>query len=96
MRDYTLSNKKIAELEMLHRSLRDKRWADRVKAVLALSEGGSPAQGSPNLNLIERDWKFFKKKVLNNCDYETFETFKFNLRPDWQLCRRDRFPDKCH
>ncbi|RKY10027.1 MAG: IS630 family transposase [Planctomycetota bacterium] len=44
MRDYTLSNGKIAELEKLHRSLRDKRQADRVKAVLALSKGWSPAQ----------------------------------------------------
>jgi len=31
---------------------------------------------SPNLNLIERYWKFFKKKVLNNRYYETFEDFK--------------------
>ena len=31
---------------------------------------------SPNLNLIERYWKFFKKKVLNNCYYETFDEFK--------------------
>lgn len=44
MRDYTLSNKKTAELERLHRSLRDKRQADRVKAVIALSNGWSPAQ----------------------------------------------------
>lgn len=44
MRDYTLSKRKIAELERLHRSLRDKRQADRVKAVLALSKGWSPGQ----------------------------------------------------
>ena len=31
---------------------------------------------SPNLNLIERYWKFFKKKVLNNRYYETFAEFK--------------------
>jgi hypothetical protein len=31
---------------------------------------------SPNLNLIERYWKFFKKKVLNNRYYKTFEEFK--------------------
>ena len=31
---------------------------------------------SPNLNLIERYWKFFKKKILNNQYYETFEEFK--------------------
>jgi transposase len=31
---------------------------------------------SPNLNMIERYWKFFKKKILNNHYYETFEEFK--------------------
>jgi len=45
MKDYTLSKEKIAELEKLHRSLRDKRQADRVKAVIALSKGWSAAQG---------------------------------------------------
>ena len=44
MKDYTLSREKIAELEKLHRSLRDKRQADRVKAVIALSKGWSVAQ----------------------------------------------------
>ena len=31
---------------------------------------------SPNLNLIERYWKFFKKKVLYDRYYETFDEFK--------------------
>jgi transposase len=31
---------------------------------------------SPNLNLIERLWKFFKKKVLYNKFYESFDCFK--------------------
>ena len=31
---------------------------------------------SPNLNLIERLWKFVKKKCLNNVYYETFDEFK--------------------
>ncbi len=44
MKNYTLSKEKIAELEKLHRSLRDKRHADRVKAVIALSKGWSAAQ----------------------------------------------------
>jgi len=30
---------------------------------------------SPNLNLIERVWKFYKKKVLENIYYEDFESF---------------------
>ena len=31
---------------------------------------------SPNLNLIERFWKFFKRKVLYNRYYEAFEDYK--------------------
>jgi len=31
---------------------------------------------APNLNLIERVWKFFKKKVLANAYYESFLEFK--------------------
>lgn len=30
---------------------------------------------SPNLNLIERCWKFFKNKVVNNRYYETYDLF---------------------
>jgi transposase len=41
MKDYTLSKERIAELEREHRKLRDKRQADRVKAVLALAKGWS-------------------------------------------------------
>ena len=31
---------------------------------------------APNLNLIERLWKFFKKKILANRYYETFPEFR--------------------
>jgi len=34
---------------------------------------------SPNLNLIERLWKFVKKQALNNCYYETFNGFKLGI-----------------
>jgi transposase len=34
---------------------------------------------SPNLNLIERIWKFMHKKVTNNHYYEHFENFKYNV-----------------
>jgi transposase len=30
---------------------------------------------APNLNLIERLWKFFKKKVMKNTYYPTYEAF---------------------
>ncbi len=44
MRDYKLSTKERVKLERAHRSLRDKRQADRVKAVIALSKGWPAAQ----------------------------------------------------
>jgi len=44
MKDYTVSKEKIVELEKFHRSLRDKRQADRIKAVIALSKGWSAVQ----------------------------------------------------
>jgi len=31
---------------------------------------------SPNLNLIERLWKFLKKEVINSCYYESYDIFK--------------------
>ena len=34
---------------------------------------------SPNLNLIERLWRFLKKKIINDCYYETYEIFKKNV-----------------
>lgn len=34
---------------------------------------------SPNLNLIERLWKFMRKKVINNVYYKTFEEFMENI-----------------
>jgi transposase len=35
---------------------------------------------SPNLNLIERLWKFVKKQVLYNTYYETFEAFTIGIK----------------
>ncbi len=35
---------------------------------------------APNLNLIERVWKFFKKKVLANAYYESFTEFRIACR----------------
>lgn len=35
---------------------------------------------SPNLNLIERLWKFMRKKVINTTYYPDFESFKMAIR----------------
>jgi hypothetical protein len=54
MKDYTLSNKKIAKLEQEHRRLKDKHQADRVKTVIALAKGWTPAQVAKILLFDER------------------------------------------
>ena len=54
MNDYLLSKAQLAELEKKHRQLRDKRQADRVKAVIALSKGWSAAAIAEILLLDEK------------------------------------------
>jgi len=58
-----LSKEKLAELETLHRSLRDKRQADRVKAVIALSKGWSAIQVA---EILLFDEKVQYKKLYQN------------------------------
>ena len=44
MNDYTLGAEKLAELRAAHRETRDKREADRIKAVVLLGTGWSAEQ----------------------------------------------------
>ena len=47
---------------------------------------------SPNLNLIERLWKYFRKKVTKGHYYETFDEFKIACErffKDWKKHKRD-------
>jgi len=62
MKDYTLSKEKIAELEKFHRTLRDKRQADRVKAVIALSKGWLAAQIAEILLFDEKTSRHYFKR----------------------------------
>lgn len=47
---------------------------------------------SPNLNLIERLWKFFKKKVIRNRYYPTFDRF-FEAHCDFFRNFEDYIPE---
>jgi transposase len=40
---------------------------------------------SPNLNLIERLWKFFKKEVIANKYYETYSEFKYAVMKFFEI-----------
>ena len=79
-----MSKEKIAELEKFHRSLRDKRHPDRVKAVIALSRGWSAAQVAEILLFDEKTSRHYferyqqggLKALLDDRYYETFEELK--------------------
>jgi transposase len=57
---------------------------------------------SPNLNLIERLWKFFNEKVRNNRYYATFPKFTeacksfFRCRKKWTEELRTRITENFH
>lgn len=65
MKDYTLSREEIAELGEFHRSLRDKRQADRIKAVIALSKGQSAAQVAEILLFDEKTSRHYFERYQN-------------------------------
>lgn len=46
---------------------------------------------APNLNLIERLWKFFKKKTIYNRYYETFDEFKKACLQFFETVNRNNF-----
>jgi len=50
----TLNKSEKEELELLHKSERDRRIADRIKAVLLRSEGWSQ---------VDPSWNVFKRKT---------------------------------
>jgi len=54
MNDYSLSKAQLAELERQHQKMRDKRQADRIKAVIALSKGWSAVTIAEILLLDEK------------------------------------------
>ncbi len=68
MKDYQLSQQQITELEKLHRSLRDKRQADRVKAVVALAKGWSASQVAEILLIDEKTSRdYFERYLQGGC-----------------------------
>ena len=69
MRDYTLSPEKLAELRAAHRSTRDKREADRIKAVILLGSGWSAEHVAEALlidpNTVRNHFKRYRQGGLN-------------------------------
>jgi hypothetical protein len=51
------------------------RWVKMYATLLGIELIFLPSY-SPNLNLIERYWKFLKKKCLYNLFYDDFECFR--------------------
>jgi len=65
MRDCTLSNKKIAELERFYRLLHDKRQANRVKAVLALLNTAIWVQNQNRTTIKCANWNGILTRIFS-------------------------------
>jgi transposase len=81
MLDYTLSAEKLAELRTAHRKTRDKREADRVKAVVLLATGWSAEQVAEVLqvdtNTVRNHFKRYREggvKALGHVAYRGSES----------------------
>lgn len=65
MLDYTLTAEELAELRKAHRSTRDKREADRIKAVVSLATGWSAEQVAEILqvdaNTVRNHFKSYRR-----------------------------------
>ena len=64
MNDYQLTPAQIASLKTLHRTLRDRRQADRVKVVISLASGWSVAQIAEILLLDEKTVRSYFAKYV--------------------------------
>jgi transposase len=69
MTDYTLPAEKLAELRAAHRETRDKREADRIKAVVLLAGGWTPEQVAQALlidaNTVRNHFKRYRQGGLS-------------------------------
>jgi transposase len=81
MLDYTLSAEKLAELRTAHRKTRDKREADRIKAVVLLATGWSAEQVAEVLqvdtNTVRNHFKRYREggvKALGHVAYRGSES----------------------
>jgi hypothetical protein len=83
MKDYRLSSEQIAELEKRHRCLRDKRQADRVKAVIALAKGWSAAQVAEILLFDEKTSRQYFQQYQNGAFWLCWMTTIPGRTPSW-------------
>ncbi len=76
MLDYTLSAEKLAELREAHRSARDKREADRIKAVVLLATGWTAEQVAEALlidpNTVRNHFKRYQQNGLDALGHVAF------------------------
>jgi len=68
MSDYSLTDKQLAELRAAHRGTRDKREADRIKAVVLLATGWTAEQIAEVLqidpNTVRNHFKRYRQDGL--------------------------------
>ena len=82
MEEYHLTDKQIASLKLLHRTLRDKRQADRVKAVVLLGTGWTPGHVAEVLFLDDKTVRSYFLKFVQGGEDELL-AMHFEGRSCW-------------
>lgn len=82
MKEYRLTDKQIASLKMLHRTLHDKRQADRVKTVVLLGTGWMPGQVAEVLFLDDKTVRSYFLKFVQGGEDELL-AMHFEGRSCW-------------
>jgi len=94
MLDYSFPNKELAELRATHRSTRDKREADRIKAVVLLATGWAAEAVVEVLqvdaNTVRNHFKRYRQNGLEALGHTAFCDSAGLLDED-QLARLDRY-----
>ncbi|MDR1478403.1 MAG: hypothetical protein LBJ00_05620 [Planctomycetaceae bacterium] len=73
MENYQLSSQQIALLKVLHRTLRDRKQADRVKAVMSLGSGRSVSTVAEILVLDENTVRSYFDKYVQGGEEKLLE-----------------------
>jgi transposase len=73
MANYQLSSRQLASLKALHRTLRDRKQADRVKAVMSLGSGWSISTVSEILVLDDNTVRSYFDKYVHGGEEEFLE-----------------------
>ncbi len=75
--EFPLTEQDREELKVIHKSLKDKRKADKIKAILMLDLGYTATEITSNLMIDENTVTRWKKKFLKSKNLEAWLNYNY-------------------